>query len=247
MRFAGKVALITGAGSGIGQACARRLADEGARVLAGVLSPREALEVADLDHVVLDVRSDRDWSEALVLVESTFGGLDVLVNSAGIYHRGAAETIEAAVWDEVMAVNLWGTFLGCRGAIPLLRRRGGGAIVNLASIAALDGVPQTAAYSASKGGVAALTRALAMELAGDRIRVNCVCPGATGTPMIGGLLASAPDPAAMRAALVALHPMGRLATAEEVAGAIAFLASDDAAFMTGLSLPVDGGRSVGKK
>jgi NAD(P)-dependent dehydrogenase (short-subunit alcohol dehydrogenase family) len=244
-RLAGKIALITGAGSGIGLACARRLAAEGARVLAGVLDPAEADQVTGLDHVVLDVRCDHDWKNALDVVQSTFGGLDVLVNSAGIYRRGAAETIEAALWDEVMAVNLWGTFLGCRSVLPLLRGRGGGAIVNLASIAALEGVALTAAYSASKGGVAALTRALAIELAPQRIRVNCVCPGATQTPLIEALIAGAPDPAAMRAALVALHPLGRLATAAEVAGVVAFLASDEAAFMTGLSLPVDGGRSVG--
>lgn len=243
-RLKGKIALVTGAGSGIGLATARRLADEGAVVVAGLLDETQRPAVAGLDALLLDVRSEADWDRALRHVATAHGGLDVLVNSAGIHRPGTAEDTTAELWGEIMAANLWGTFLGCRTAIPLLRRRGGGAIVNLSSIAGIRGVPGSVAYNASKGGVVALTMALAADHAADGIRVNCVCPGAIETPIIEQIVAAAPDPAALRAMLVARHPMGRLGRPEEVAAAIAFLASDDASFMTGVALPVDSGRSA---
>jgi NAD(P)-dependent dehydrogenase (short-subunit alcohol dehydrogenase family) len=243
-RLKGKIALVTGAGSGIGLATARRLADEGAVVVAGLLDETQRPAVAGLDALLLDVRSEADWGRALRHVATAHGGLDVLVNSAGIHRPGTAEDTTAELWGEIMAANLWGTFLGCRTAIPLLRRRGGGAIVNLSSIAGIRGVPGSVAYNASKGGVVALTMALAADHAVDGIRVNCVCPGAIETPIIEQIVAAAPDPAALRAMLVARHPMGRLGRPEEVAAAIAFLASDDASFMTGVALPVDSGRSA---
>jgi NAD(P)-dependent dehydrogenase (short-subunit alcohol dehydrogenase family) len=243
-RMGGKVALVTGAGSGIGLATARRLADEGAVVVAGLLDETQRPAVPGLDALVLDVRSEADWDAAMRHLEAAHGGLDVLVNSAGIHRPGTAEQTTAALWGEVMAVNLWGTFLGCRSAIPLLRGRGGGAIVNLSSIAGIRGVPGSVAYNASKGGVVALTMALAADHAADQIRINCVCPGAIETPIIEQIVAAAPDPKALRAMLVARHPLGRLGRPEEIAAAIAFLASDDASFMTGVALPVDSGRSA---
>jgi NAD(P)-dependent dehydrogenase (short-subunit alcohol dehydrogenase family) len=247
-RLSGRTALVTGAATGIGRATADRLAREGAQVVAGVADEGQRAELASsapsLDVLVLDVRSEADWDRAIAHVEASHGGLDILVNNAGIHRPGTAPETTRSLWDEVMAVNLWGTFLGCRTAMPAMRRRGGGAIVNLSSINALTGVPGATAYSASKGGVLALTRALAMEHVGDGIRVNCVCPGPVETPIIEGIIGRAPDPAAARAAIAARVPMGRMAAPEEVAAVIAFLASGDASFMTGLAVPADGGRTV---
>lgn len=242
-RFANKVALVTGAGSGIGLATARRLAHEGAAVIAAILDGTQGPAVANLDAQILDVREEADWDRVLHHVETTHGGLDVLVNNAGVHRLGTAEATTREVWDAVMEVNLFGTFLGCKKAIPLLRRRGGGAIVNLSSIAGIRGVPAQVAYATTKGAILTLTLALAADHVGDRIRVNCVCPGATETPIIEQIVASGADPAAFRAEIAARAPMGRMAAPEEIAAAIAYLASDDASYTTGTALPVDGGRS----
>jgi NAD(P)-dependent dehydrogenase (short-subunit alcohol dehydrogenase family) len=243
-RFHGRVALVTGAGSGIGLATARRLKQEGATVVAGILDHSQKGEVTALDAQIMDVRQEQDWARVLRHAEGAHGGLDVLVNNAGIHRLGDALTTDRALWEEVMETNLWGTFLGCRRTIPVLRRRGAGAIVNLASIASIRGVPNQVAYNTSKGGIQALTMALALDHVGDRIRINCVCPGSVETPIIEQIIAAADDPRERRRSMAAGHPMGRMAVPEEVAALIAFLASDDAAFMTGLAVPVDGGRSV---
>jgi NAD(P)-dependent dehydrogenase (short-subunit alcohol dehydrogenase family) len=249
-RFKGRIALVTGAATGIGEAVAARLAREGAAVIAGVADENQREQVATAtaprDALVLDVRSEADWKHAVAYAENAHGGLDILVNNAGIHRPGAALDTTSELWEEVMSVNLWGTFLGCRTAIPAMRRRGGGAIVNLSSINAITGVPGAIAYSVSKGGILTLTQALAlaMEHVGDNIRVNCVCPGPVETPIVGVILDRSPHPKAAREAMAARQPMGRIAAPEEIAAVIAFLASADASFMTGLAVPVDGGRSV---
>jgi NAD(P)-dependent dehydrogenase (short-subunit alcohol dehydrogenase family) len=243
-RLDGKVALVTGAATGIGKATAERLTMEGATVVAGIADEGQRPNVSAFDAIVLDVRSEADWDRAIAHVEARYGGLDILVNNAGIHRPGTAPETTREVWDEVMAVNLWGTFLGSRSALPAMRRRGGGAIVNLCSMNALVGQPGATAYSASKGGVLALTRAMAIEHVGEGIRVNCVCPGPVKTPILDALLARAPDPAAARTATESRVPIGRLGTSEEVAAAIAFLASADASFVVGAALTVDGGRTI---
>ncbi len=243
-RFEGKVALGTGAGSGISLATARRLATEGAAVVAAIYEESQREAVADFDAVRLDATSEADWQAAAAHLSDTHGGLDVLVNNAGIFEAGTVEETSDADWRRVIDTNLGSVFRGTRMAVPLMRQRGGGAIVNTASINSIRGNNRTVAYSASKGGVMALTMAAALDHVADKIRVNCVCPGSIATDMIESLIQSADDASAMRAAVEAKHPIGRLATAEEVASVIAFLASEDASFMTGLAIPVDGARSI---
>jgi meso-butanediol dehydrogenase / (S,S)-butanediol dehydrogenase / diacetyl reductase len=247
-RLKERIALVTGAATGIGRAMAERLAREGATVVAGVADEDQRTELASaalsFDALVLDVRSEADWDRVMTHIETRHDGLDILVNNAGIHRRGTAPETTREVWEEVMAVNLWGTFLGSKFAVAAMRRHGGGVIVNLCSMNALVGAPGATAYSASKGGVLALTPAMAMEHVAEGIRVNCVCPGPVETPIMDAILASMPDPAAARAASEGRVPMGRLGTPEEIAAAIAFLASDDASFMTGSAVTVDGGRTI---
>ena len=221
-RFAGKRVLVTGAGSGIGAAVARLLAAEGGTVVA-----------ADLTGT--DVRLDvRDEAQVARVVRD----VDVLVNVAGVGSTTTAPETPLDVWEEVFAVNARGTFLCCKHAIPAMIERGGGSIVNIASVAAIVGLKNRAAYCASKGAVISLTRALAVDHVGDGIRVNAVCPGTVDTPWVRRLVEDAGE---SLEALTARQPLGRLGTADEVAEAVAYLASDGAGFVTGSVLVIDGG------
>jgi meso-butanediol dehydrogenase / (S,S)-butanediol dehydrogenase / diacetyl reductase len=235
-RFTDRRALVTGAASGIGEATARRLHAEGADVvLADVDAERlESLarELGDRATArVLDVRDEAQVPPATV-------GLDVLVNVAGIGSTQDAPGTPLELWEDVFAVNARGTFLCCKHAIPGMRERGGGAIVNVSSVAALVGLKNRVAYSASKGAVVALTRALAVDHVADGIRVNAVCPGTVDSPWVRRLVEEVGE---SLDALRARQPMGRLGTTDEIADAIAYLASDSAAFVTGSVLVIDGG------
>jgi NAD(P)-dependent dehydrogenase (short-subunit alcohol dehydrogenase family) len=238
-RFPGRRALVTGAGSGIGEAVARALHAEGAAVWLADLDPQRAGAVADgLGHdrahaVALDVRD-----ETAVQVITEHAAPDVLVNVAGIGSTTTAPETDLDTWEDVFAVNARGTFLTCKHAIPGMVERGGGAIVNLASVAGLVGLRKRAAYCASKGAVIALTRALAVDHVGDGVRVNCVCPGTVETPWVRRLVEGAGE---SLDALRARQPLGRLGTPDEIAAAVLFLASDQAAFATGTALVIDGG------
>ena len=239
--FDGLVAAVTGGASGIGAAVVRVLQDRGARVAVLDLDPSGVPE--GVLGVKTDVSDDASVRDAVERVVRELGRLDVLVNNAGIGAQGTVADNDDDEWRRVFEVNVMGVVRTSRAALPHLRRSPAAAIVNTASVAATAGLPQRAAYSASKGAVAALTRAMAADHLPEGIRVNSVDPGTADTPWIGRLLSRAEDPDAERAALEARQPHGRLVSAEEVAHAVAYLASPTAGSTTGTSLVVDGGLS----
>jgi len=243
-RFENQIIFVTGASGGIGRATVQRIQSEGGTVCAGVLESQLGEDLAGADPITLDVTSETNWAAAIETIRQRYGKLHVLVNNAGIRATGYAEETSLEQWYQAIDTNLTSIFLGCRAAIPLIRESGGGAIVNLSSITGIRGIERMVAYSASKSGVISMTSSLAMDHAKDNIRVNAVCPGAIRTPMVINLLNEADDPAEAEARMVTKHPIGRIAEPEEVASVIAFLASSDASFVTGMSIPVDGGRSI---
>lgn len=248
-RLAARVAFITGAGSGIGQASALLFGQEGAGVCAVDLDPASAQATAgsitalagEALWTAADVSASDQVGRAVDACLRHFGRIDILVNCAGIGSTQTVVDTPEDLWERVFAVNVRGTFLCCKAIVSHMIEAGGGAIVNIASVAGMVGLKNRAAYCASKGAVISLTQAIAVDHVGQHIRCNCICPGTVDSPWVGRLLAAASDPAAERAALVARQPMGRLGTPEEIAKAALYLASDDAAFITGSSLVIDGG------
>jgi NAD(P)-dependent dehydrogenase (short-subunit alcohol dehydrogenase family) len=235
--FSGLTAVVTGGGSGIGQATAQLLARRGGRVAVLDLDPSGT----DLPGFRADVTDDASVRAAVGEAAAELGGIDILVNNAGVGAVGTVADNPDEQWHRVFDVNVVGIVRVTRAALPHLRRSASAAIVNTCSIVATAGLPERALYSATKGAVLALTLAMAADHLPDGIRVNCVNPGTADTPWIGRLLAQADDPEAERVALEARQPMGRLVTAAEVATGIAYLASPAAAAVTGTSLAIDGG------
>lgn len=234
--------LVTGGASGIGRAVATVFAREGAAVVVlDVAEQRPGWLPADCGYVSADISDDAAVRTAVAAGIASLGGLDVLVNNAGIGAQGSIEDAPDAEWHRVLDVNVVGTARVSRAAWPALRASAHAAVVNTCSIAATAGLPQRAVYSASKGAVLALTRAMAADGMADGIRVNAVSPGTADTPWVGRLLESAPDPVVERAALEARQPHGRLVSAEEVAHAVLYLASPRAGSTTGAEIAVDGG------
>jgi NAD(P)-dependent dehydrogenase (short-subunit alcohol dehydrogenase family) len=246
MRLEGKVCVVTGGASGIGLASARRFAAEGASVVIGDLDTeaggRAAAEVGGL-FVKVDVTSSDEVARLFDAAVSEYGGLDVAFNNAGISppEDDSILTTSLDAWKRVQEVNLTSVYLCCRAAIPLMQARGGGSIINTASFVAVMGAATSQiSYTASKGGVLALSRELGVQFARERIRVNALCPGPVDTPLLRELFAADPERAARRLVHI---PMGRFAEATEIANAALFLASDESSFVTASTFLVDGGIS----
>ncbi|HXG41740.1 MAG TPA: SDR family oxidoreductase [Dehalococcoidia bacterium] len=260
MRFSGKTAVVTGAGSGIGRATAIMFAQEGAQVVCADINEEAvratAQHIASLGGralaVTVDVRQEDQVKALMERALEHFGSLDVVYNNAGVEIGGPVANTTADDWRLMMDVNAGGVFFGCKWAAHYMAQRNGGAIVNTASVAGLIGLTMEVAYCATKGAVVLITKAMAMEYAPYGVRVNCVCPGAVRTPLVERAVqhlaaTTGGPPEDFWRRMDAMHPLGRIAEPEDIAKAVLFLASDDARMITGVALPVDGGFTAGIK
>lgn len=249
MRLAGKVAIITGAGAGIGRATALFFAKEGAEVVVADCDPEKGAKTVRLIKenggvaifVQVDVSKAANVKNMVKTTVETYGKLDILINNAGIYAQANVVEVAEEEWDRILDVNLKGVFLCSKYSIPEMIKGGGGSIVNIGSEAGIVGIKNQVAYNVSKSGVIALTKSMAIDFAAHNIRVNCVCPGTTETPLVEAALERAPDPAAARRAVEEVRPANRLGRPEEIAAGILYLASDESPYATGSILSIDGG------
>jgi NAD(P)-dependent dehydrogenase (short-subunit alcohol dehydrogenase family) len=251
-RLEGKIAFVTGGASGIGAATAERFADEGAKVAVFDLAkPADDAWQALEQHAAaalfceVDVRDEDSIRSAVSAASQSLGAADILVNAAGVSSFGAAHLLEQDEWDRVLDINLKGSWLAAKHVLPVMVERGAGSIVNIASVEGLVGINGQAAYNASKGGVVLLTKSMALDYSPSGVRVNCVCPGGVDTPMTAILKSEGLEKIGSK--LAGYHLLGRFARPAEIAAAILFLASDDASFVTGSSLVVDGGYTAGHR
>ncbi len=252
MRLNGKVAVVTGAGAGIGRETSLVFAREGAAVVVSDRNGATAEETANLITqaggkaiaLTVDVSKGAEVQQMLERAIAEFGTLDILFNNAGTVAQGRVEDNTEADWDEQIATTLKSVFLGCKYAVPLLRERGGGVIINMASVAGMMGITNRAIYSAAKGGVIGLTRAVALDHAKEGVRVVYIAPATIETPSLKQRIESSPDPVAARKAFEDRQPVGRIGRPEDVASAALYLASDESSFVTGSGLVVDGGMAV---
>jgi NAD(P)-dependent dehydrogenase (short-subunit alcohol dehydrogenase family) len=245
-RLNGKIAIITGAGSGIGRACALALARAGAKVaLVGrrrSFLEEVAHEIGDSALVLAADVSKKDEIDGVVKhTVARFGGLNVLLNNAGVLHIGTAEQITEEQWDETFSINVRGLWLLSRAVLPPMRKAEGGSIINMASVLGINGARNRAAYSPAKGAVVLLTKCMAIDHGHENIRVNAICPAFVETDLTAAVISKAPDPKAVRTERITVHPIGRLGQPEDIAGLAIYLASDDSSWVTGAAFPVDGG------
>lgn len=245
-RLNGKVALVTGAGTGIGRAIALAFVREGSKVALIGRRKRPLEEVAreagDAALVIAaDVSKQDQIDRALSEASSHFGGPNVLVNNAGVLHIGTAEQITAEQWDQTFEVNVRGVWMLSRSVLPFFRKAGGGSIINVASVLGINGARYRAAYAASKGAVVLLTKCMAIDHGAENIRVNAICPSFVESDLTAEVIRKAPDPSAVRRERISVHPIGRLGEPQDIAGLAVYLASDEAGWVTGAALPVDGG------
>jgi NAD(P)-dependent dehydrogenase (short-subunit alcohol dehydrogenase family) len=248
-RLKGKIGIITGAGSGIGRACAIAMAKEGARVaLVGRRKDRieeVAREIGDSAvAIAADVSKTKEINRLLEEAVQRFGGLNFLLNNAGVLHVGTSEQITEEQWDETFNVNVRGLWLLSRAALPHMRKAGGGSIINVASVLGLVSARNRAAYSPSKGAVILLTKAMAVDHGHEKIRVNAICPAFVESELTERLIGQAADAAAFRRDRIASHPIGRVGRPEDIAGMAVYLASDESSWVTGSAMSVDGGFSA---
>lgn len=251
MRLEGKVAVITASGSGMGRASARLMAQEGAKVVVADLNPAAGKETVKLikdaggeaTFVQVDVSRVTDLQRMIKTAVDTYGKLDVLYNHAGTPGPAGIEGVEKEAWEREVAVNLGSGFFGTKYAIPEMRKSGGGSVIFTASTSGMVGSPSSPVYGALKGGVVNLTRSLAVRLGPDNIRVNCICPGATDTPMLMQFFGrpGIKDPEGTAKAFVGSLPISRIGKPEDVGWTAVFLASDESSYITGAIIPVDGG------
>jgi meso-butanediol dehydrogenase / (S,S)-butanediol dehydrogenase / diacetyl reductase len=251
-RLAGKVALITGGGTGIGRAIALAFAREGAKVaVAGRRQEKLDETLRELERrgssglaIVCDVSNERDAQRAAREISKSFGAMNVLVNNAGVLHAATIEGTSEEQWDKLLTINLKGPFLMCKAALPEFRKAGGGAIVNVGSVLGLVAMKDRAAYCASKGGVTLLTKAIALDHAHENVRANCICPSIVETELVAGLFAASEEGRALKKARIGSIPLGRMGKPEDVAEMAMFLASEESSWLTGAAVPLDGGLSA---
>ena len=251
-RLAGKVALITGAGGGQGRAAALMFAKEGARVVVSDVKVDGGNETVQMvraagghaEFIASDVSKAVQVEAAVQCAVKTYGSLHIMYNNAAVLHRRDAPvtTLDEEIWHQVLDINLKGVFLGCKFAVPAIIAAGGGSIINTSSLAGLLGVGNVHAYTAAKGGVISLTRAVAMSYAKDKVRCNVICPGAVDTPMMAHVLHS--ENRRLREGYERNHPLGRVGTPEDIASMALFLASDESSWVTGSVFTIDGGNSA---